>query len=405
MSIIKRIFSFLFISFFLVSLRLPDDHDVVYLTYTQDPSTSISVLWHAQLSQTESKLLYRLKGGSDWSEVQGRVIQLEKWDHSIHRFDLSNLESSRYYEFHIDNPSQVYLFRTLPSDLHEKDLKIAVGGDAFRSLPSFQKMNQVIAGEDPDFVVVGGDIAYTIGGKRVLFKKENWELKRWITFFSEWTKTMVGKDGRLIPIVPVVGNHDVPPKQVDPRTNAILFYELFAFSQDNIPYRTLDISNYLSLFLLDSGHSYPIEGDQTQWLESALLERRNVAYKFAAYHISAYPSVYKYNKDTSQKIRQYWSPLFEESGVQLAFEHHNHAYKRTFPIKNEKVDPNGVVYIGDGCWGVPARAPFNAWYLEKKMKQACMNFIHLSKDRWDVSVLGLNGILLDSMSGVGKLEK
>jgi acid phosphatase type 7 len=400
MSIIKRLFCFVVIGFFLASLKLPNVQQLVYLTYTQDPSTSISVHWHTQLAEKDAMLFYRQKGESQWRQSEGTVIAMQEYDYAIHRVDLSNLQANTYYEFHITDPSVIHIFRTLPEKLDDRGIKFVVGGDVFRSLPGFQKMNKVIAEQDPDFIVIGGDIAYTIGAKKVFFKKPDWEMRRWITFFSEWNTTMVGKEGRLIPILPVVGNHDVPPGRVDPTKTPVLLYQLFAFKQDNVSYRTLDIGSYLSLFLLDTDHSYPIEGKQSEWLRSALSERSDVPYKFAAYHISAYPSVYRYKKTTAKKIREHWSPLFEDHGVQLAFEHHNHAYKRTFPIKKEAVDPTGVVYMGDGSWGVSPRSPFNAWYLEKRMKQTCVNVIDLSDQGCQVSVFNQNGKVLDSIPSV-----
>lgn len=41
----------------------------------------------------------------------------------------------------------------------------------------------------------------------------------------------------------------------------------------------------------------------------------------------------------------------------MAFENHDHTYKRTYPIKHALVVPDGegTVYLGDGCWGKPAR--------------------------------------------------
>jgi hypothetical protein len=69
-----------------------------------------------------------------------------------------------------------------------------------------------------------------------------------MTFFHEWSKTMVTADGRLIPIVPVVGNHDVPCGQVDPKKNYVLLYQFFAFKEEGSPYRTLDLSDYASFF-------------------------------------------------------------------------------------------------------------------------------------------------------------
>ena len=220
-------------------------------------------------------------------------------------------------------------------------------------------------------------------------------MKRWTTFLSEWKSSLIGKDGRMIPIVPVVGNHDVPKGMVDPGKTPVLLYQLFAFAKENVSYRALDVSSYISFMLLDTNHSYPIQGTQTEWLSQALKERSNVPYKFAVYHVGAFPSVYDYKSKISKKIRESWCPLFEENGVQLAFEHHNHAYKRTFPIKQEQVNAKGVIYMGDGCWGVKPRKPHKAWYLEKRLKKNCFNLISLSENGCDVVAYSNTGDVLD----------
>jgi hypothetical protein len=46
-------------------------------------------------------------------------------------------------------------------------------------------------------------------------------------------------------------------------------------------------------------------------------------------------------------------------------EHHDHTFKRTHPLKGGLVDPNGILYLGDGSWGklrVP-KAPEERPYL------------------------------------------
>jgi hypothetical protein len=48
-------------------------------------------------------------------------------------------------------------------------------------------------------------------------------------------------------------------------------------------------------------------------------------------------------------------PLFEKYGVQFAFEHHDHTYKRTLPMLGGVPDERGIVYLGDGAWGVNVR--------------------------------------------------
>lgn len=51
--------------------------------------------------------------------------------------------------------------------------------------------------------------------------------------------------------------------------------------------------------------------------------------------------------------RTHWVPLFEQYKFVAAMEHHTHHLKYTFPIlAGQRNDTDGIVYIGDGCWGV-----------------------------------------------------
>jgi len=392
---IKGIFLWLVISAFLISSGPQKNLDIVYLTYTQDPSKSITVQWHGPASQKQSVVSYRKRGDSEWQQSSGSSIKPDKFNLLIHKVHLLSLSSNTFYEFKIGNAKETHLFRTLPSSLSESPLQFVVAGDAYRSLASFRKTNRQIGKKDPDFVVVGGDIAYTYSNK-VPFKGKEWEIKRWMTFFSEWRSSIVGKGGRMIPILPVVGNHDVPKPLVNPNKTSVLLYQLFAFTEDNLSYRAIDVGSYLSLILLDTNHTYPIQGTQTDWLKGALKERAAVPYKFAVYHVGAFPSVYDYNAKIPTSVRNLWCPLFEDSGVQVAFENHNHAFKRTFPIKQGKIDASGVTYIGDGCWGVkPRKTVSKAWYLDKKLKKNCFSFVSLSEQGCDIVSYANTGEVID----------
>ena len=108
---------------------------------------------------------------------------------------------------------------------------------------------------------------------------------------------MVTSDSLLIPLIPVIGNHEVvngykkdwykPNKPSDSAKQAPYFYSLF-IAPDSSSYRVLDFGNYMSLILLDSGHTTFVD-EQEQWLADTLEARLEVPYKFAAYHVPAYP--------------------------------------------------------------------------------------------------------------------
>ncbi len=369
------------------------DPEILYLTYGPDPTHSISIHWHTDLSDGSSKIFYRETGQKEWKEAEGSQSRIDRYEVAVHTVELDSLQPGATYGFRIGKGKE-YRFRTLDP---QKKIVFAVGGDAYRYLSRFRAMNAAVARKNPDFVVMGGDIAYT-HGIFALFKGKDWEIKRWNTFFVEWKKSMVTADGRLIPIVPVLGNHDLKKKKSfvygDQKTKP-LFFDFFPVGQEIVSYRAVDIGSRCSLFLLDTNHWAPIEGEQTAWLQEALERRKEVSLKIAAYHISAYPAVYPYDGQTPVKIRNHWVPLFEKYHLQVAFEHHNHAYKRTYPIKEEERDEEGVVYMGDGCWGVAPRKTTPRWYLARRASVNHCCLVTLDKGACYVEAFNHKGKQID----------
>lgn len=365
----------------------------LYLSWEGDPTSSMVIHWLSKQRDRDSEVLFRRLGVSSWQAVHGERLSLPGTPYGVHRVGLTGLQPGTDYEFQIGQKEGVYRFRTMPKQLN-REIRWVIGGDAYLSSGLFQRMNRWIRIADPDFVVVGGDLAYAY--------RRRWSVKeggitRWKDFFCLWKQQIVGSDGRLIPIVPVLGNHDVKKKATPSQQ---LVCRLFAGLDWNAPYRVLDFGNYLSLWLLDSGHISPIGGSQTTWLAQTLAEREETPHKIAAYHIGAYPSVYSYLGAVPQQIRKAWSPLFEQHGVKLAFEHHNHAYKRTFPIREGEKVKDGVIYLGDGSWGAPARNLKNngAWYLEKAESANAVCLVQLNRSGLRVQAVNIDGTPIDTFT-------
>ncbi|HZY31932.1 MAG TPA: hypothetical protein VFF86_09870 [Candidatus Methylomirabilis sp.] len=85
-------------------------------------------------------------------------------------------------------------------------------------------------------------------------------------------------------------------------------------------------------------------------------------------------------------------------GVDVAFEHHDHIYKRTHPIRADKVDPRGVVYLGGGAWGVVPRKPLEKWYLAKTV--STLHFVLVTIDAQGRSFLAIDskGQVIDRLN-------
>ena len=71
----------------------------------------------------------------------------------------------------------------------------------------------------------------------------------------------------------------------------------------------------------------------------------------------------------------------------------------TPPILNDKLDPNGVVYIGEGGLGVPPRKPkTDRWYLKAPGKTGNKHHFQIltfTKTSLDYKVLLLNNTIFD----------
>ncbi|MFQ5655999.1 MAG: purple acid phosphatase family protein [Candidatus Methylomirabilales bacterium] len=338
------------------------DPPAVYLTWQRDPATTMTIQWHSDGGRVDTVQYQRLDEGV-WHSVNGSHHPMSHSDRVVHAAELWGLKPATGYRFRFGEDSVEFKFRTMPRDAR-KPIRFVVGGDTMSSFDMFGELFETTciqaAKRDPMFAVIGGDIAYANGNPDLA--------ERWYDWLATWKKQMVTSDGRLIPLLVVIGNHEVRGHFRQTPEKAPFFYSLFAMPGQR-GYNVLDFGRYMSLILLDSGHTHPIAGAQTKWLRQTLADRQEVRHLFAVYHVPAYPSVRPADYRVSATIREHWVPLFEQFGLDVAFEHHDHVYKRTHPIRADKIDPLGVLYLGDGTWGVWPRRPREAWYLAKTARK------------------------------------
>ncbi len=211
---------------------------------------------------------------------------------------------------------------------------------------------------------------------------------------------MVTPEGRLIPMIIAIGNHEVVGRYGQTPEQAKFFYALFRKENQSGYYR-LDFGNYLSFFVLDSGHTNPVDGEQEKWLAKGLEERKNTDHKFAVYHVPAYPSVRNPQQKYCVAVRKHWVPLFEKFNLRTAFEHHDHAYKRTYPLKNQKINmQEGVLYMGDGAWGIKSprtpATPSELWYLAKSASRRHFISVTLQENERIYEAVDSSGNIFDA---------
>jgi acid phosphatase type 7 len=376
------------------------------LTWQQDPTTTMTIDWHtAPGDVARSSVCLSERGANRWaSEVEAVQLAWPYGERTIHRVELTGLRPGTEYRFQAGEFGREYYFRTMPADIDEEPVVFATGGDTQHLQHLLETTNAVALQYDIDFVAWGGDLAYADGGS------DDIHLERWQWWFMANMNTLIDDDGRVVPILVAIGNHEVVDGYFYRHTDyeatdtwraqiAPYFYTFFAFPGQP-GYGTLDFGDYMSLIFLDTDHSNPIEGVQTEWLASMLSERgtRGVPHVFPVYHVPAHPSHRDPGGEVETRVRETWVPLFETHGIELAFENHDHTYKRTHPIRGGAVDEEeGIVYIGDGAWGVLTREgdQRDAWYIDQFASQRHAVIVSIQGDRRHVRVVSEHGDEID----------
>ena len=339
-----------------------DPQDTLFLTWQRDPTTTITVQWVGPDKNAPGTVRVARHHGDDaWK--MGKVIT-KPFGHTavkVHRAELTGLTPGTEYVLQLGTGPHTHRFRTMPAKATDTFQWVS-GGDCGTG-PHAVGTNVLAAKQEPQFALIGGDLGYDNGTSA----------KTAIQFLANYSKHMIDPKGRLIPLVTCLGNHEVRGGYKGKRSDATYYLPLFDGLYRDTTYATLDFGNYLSLVLLDTGHVSPIKGAQTDWLGKALEARQDRPHLFVANHVPAYPSYRSPGKPAASGLmellgvkeraggtgadnRKYWCPLFERHGVDVVLEHHDHTFKRTYPLKDGLVDKYGVPYLGDGSWG-QLRAP------------------------------------------------
>lgn len=402
---------FLALSLFWTVFCFCDEPLAVYLTWQKDPTSTMTIQWiskNPEEGQKEEKPVIDTiefepcekeaeEQKSAWKEVTGTHHSLpEKAPYLVHIVELKELSPHTSYRFRIQGEEKEYLFQTMPKTLSEPIVFVAGGDTNQAGAAAFEETNRQAAKENPSFTLFGGDLAYASPNEKD--GQENGE--KWIRWLSSYSKTMITPKGYLIPLLVTIGNHDVKGHYDGSPKDAPFFYSLFRMPglRPGLPgYSVLRFGTYFSLYLLDSDHTNRVNGAQTEWLKRELSKEKST-HRFAIYHVPAYPSVRSFHMKISASIRRHWVPLFEKYRLNIALENNDHAYKRTYPLIDREVDPRGVVYIGDGSWGVRPRTPKKPKHVDYLAKtKAVRQFlkIKLSESEREIWSLTENGELVD----------
>lgn len=360
--------------------------------WTEKPSEHAIVSWTSTVLGEENYVVFDTvanldaKKASQSTSAKDGKISIREMDLKegvpeayYHHTELNNLKASTTYYFKFctdDVCSETYNFITAPDE--NQDYAMISGGDSRLGgeKPRFagrtplverQKMNKMIAKmteEDPSIMAFahGGDYCTTADWRHLYYWFEDHELT-------------ITKDKRILPLIITRGNHE----------HEIGFLENFWLGEvsnehsDGYFFMT-QITPSSALITLNTETS--MAGKQLEFLEETLEEHRaKNNWMFVQYHKPAYPAVKNYDREDFYHVRKYWVPLFEKYKISLSLESDGHSLKKTAPILDGKIDPNGIIYIGEGGLGVPQRKPFpDRWFFDEE------SIVEAKHHLWKISV-------------------
>lgn len=381
------------------SLLLPH----TYITFEEeDTSRSVTINFMAEGKGIATKVYYdkASKGGvaEDYKfSADGRVEFINGIDKTYHHVKLSNLQpaTTYYFTYGDDNVgySNEFKFTTLPAD--ESEIRLLIGGDLSASSRVVETAIKAVE-DNPHAIIVGGDIAYGNG----LIKNED----RWIRWFEKMKEIMVTKDGRIIPLILAIGNHETSIGSALPGNKIPFYFTLFPQNKSSKSYFTKTFGNHMSLLILDSGHAVSHKS-QESFVEENMKRFSHLSNKIAAYHAPMYPNYRSHSGSWAKFGRKYWLPSFDKYKLSAAFEHHDHTLKRTKILKGDKVSDKGTVYFGDGCWGTGTRESNEKWYLETSMSENHVWVAHFNKEFMEMKAMGKDGQILDHVKVTNTINK
>lgn len=328
--------------------------DKIRLSWNYNPATTITIGWD-QIGGENPQVYYGTKDkGMDWKKYkysQKPTREVNELNMKTRFCELKDLLPNTAYYFVIKDSEGVsdrYWFKTAPDK--PEPFTCIVGGDTKSVEPSLSAgrySNKMVSKLRPLFVLFCGDFT-----SNDATNPDDWAL--WLSDWFELTKT---EDGRLFPIIPVMGNHE---RNYDGILN-VIFNAPYQYDDPNNSYYSLSFGGNLVHITALNSEIWPVD-QQTAWLKEDLISAANYTFKFAAYHKPFRPHVIR--KRENMALYNHWAYLFNEYNLDISVDADSHMSKITFPVVPDSIngveffvrdDLNGTMYIGEGSWGAGYR--------------------------------------------------
>lgn len=309
----------------------PGPHpDRIILNFSDDPATTISVTWRTDTSVSEAvaEIAPATAAPKFWRNAVTRRARTERLDgrgvlgagleSHHHSVTFRDLQPDTLYAYRVGGNrmwSEWIQFRTAKAEPAPFSF-LYVGDAQNHILELWSRLIREGYRRAPDaaFIIHAGDLVNDA------HSEQEWQ---------EWF-TAGGFIHRMLPALPVPGNHEYDPTTAEEEAQDIERLSIQWRPQLTLPRNGLDALPETSYFVDYQGvrivalNSNERWEEQAEWLRGVLADNPN-RWTIATYHHPLFSA--SAGRD-NEPLRALWKPIFDEFGVDLALQGHDHAYAR-----------------------------------------------------------------------------
>ncbi len=362
-----------------------------HMTWQHDPATTISITWTTEASDLKTYQPKVLFGEASAMCADGRFLlkqgkvatgigalyeavvadkptKVVAWT-----VEMTALKPDTEYVFRAGNFAEfdpaakkllgpefgkVGSFRTAPKKGDKKPMPFVFAGDSRGGAP-------IITSRSPTYAKIPALAWFFSGDMNTVGTQAEW---------NDWFKAMEPILDRR-PLMPVQGNHEL---------FSDVYYNQFALpAMPGIPAEwiehawALDIGN-VHFVGLDSNSSDNIKGS-IDWLKDDLKKAaadKDIDFTIVQYHHTTYSAG---PHGPTAWVKELLVPLFEQHGVDLVINGHDHTYERSLPILADKVSSpeKGITYVVAGGFYAPAYQNGTKWWTKVSHHGSKANYLQL----------------------------
>jgi len=363
---------YLLIMLFGNQLLFSQDH--IHWGSTGNPLSGLTLTWRSQSSDD------KLKWGYTTSFEQGEQKAIRRDDYEGYLYDYTfprlTALSTIHYEIYSDGlwSYEQKTFKT-SIDTNSTHFSFIAGGDSRTNLGDWQNSSNMLATESTDFHLFLGD--HVSSGKSTT---------QWDNWYDNGKNYL---ENNLI--YHASGNHEYSP----------IYVNQFVMP-GNEKWYSFEFGNVLFICLLSEGEF----STQHAWLTEKLSSTTKT-WKIVYFHRPFFtPGGHAGEMDVH---RDTWWKAFDDFGVDVVLNAHEHFYMRSKPINLNVSDSSSVTEYGDkrhqgrlqiitGSLGAPRYNTATSWFVIENV--STMNFlkIEINEDVLKMNAHNMEGAIIDSLT-------